>query len=321
MRLILAVLALCASLSALVSASEPRPVLDLLNRVPAVPATAADALKWFDTDGTLVHPEILALKADIDANTKPGQAIASKDGAASAATMAQGLETVGIDMARMQRDPAYAKDVQARVQKMSPQEQMAFMQKMMQPFNQAAVGEVRAMAAESPAVEAAVETAKGWSERQLARINEHAALVRDMEQAAARSAQRPYGLVKPKMEYDSIGCDTPCLAQWKTYGEKLWPLVLARQAEILAIKRASLDRDRAALAALAKEGDHLLVPVQFGRAAQSQTDRAWINGYHEGLLGEVKRLVDETETAARRAAEVVNAGVERLFWSPESRSK
>jgi hypothetical protein len=34
---------------------------------------------------------------------------------------------------------------------------------------------------------------------------------------------------------------------------------------------------------------------------------------HPGLLGEVDRLIDQTETAAKRAADIVNGGVERLF--------
>jgi hypothetical protein len=34
---------------------------------------------------------------------------------------------------------------------------------------------------------------------------------------------------------------------------------------------------------------------------------------HPGLLGEVVRWIDQTETAAKRAADIVNGGVERLF--------
>jgi hypothetical protein len=53
-----------------------------------------------------------------------------RDGANAQALTIQGMENVGIDVARMQRDPGYAKEMQEQIKKMSPQEQMAFVQKM-----------------------------------------------------------------------------------------------------------------------------------------------------------------------------------------------
>jgi hypothetical protein len=297
-----------------VQAADQRSLVDLLNRVPEVPATPQDAVKWFDKDGKLVHPVLLALKADLESAKHANDGASNKDAAAATSVTVQGLENVGIDVARMKSDPAYVKELQERLKRMSPQEQMAFTQKMMQPQNQASVHEVRAMANESPAVGAAVDVAQTWNDRQQSRHTAHAALWKETEQSI-KSAQKPFGLTKPTIEYDSPGCEQACLAQWHAYGEKLWPLVLARETTTLDTWRTALQKDRASLSALLQEGDRLLAPTQYGAAAQSRTDRTWINGYYTGLLAEIERCLDETESTARRSATVVNAGVERLFWA------
>ncbi len=75
------------------------------------------------SEGHLVHPGILALKADLEANKKVGEASTARDGANAQALSIQGMENVGIDVARMQRDPGYPKEMQAKIKKLSPQEQ------------------------------------------------------------------------------------------------------------------------------------------------------------------------------------------------------
>lgn len=42
-------------------------------------------------------------------------------------------------------------------------------------------------------------------------------------------------------------------------------------------------------------------------------NRSAIAGYHEGLLGDISGLIDLTETAAKRAAGIVNSGVEKWY--------
>ena len=129
-----------------VAVAEPASVLDLLNRVPELPATAQDAAKWFDKNGTLIHSDLLALKADLEAIDREIETAARKDAAATQATVNEGMDNVGIDMARTQRDPAYAKERQQRIRKMSPQEQVAFTQKLMRPETHAQVQDTKAMA-------------------------------------------------------------------------------------------------------------------------------------------------------------------------------
>jgi hypothetical protein len=314
MRISVLVLVICGLWSSS-EAAEPKSLVELFNRVPEPPATAQEAVRWFDQSGALIHPGLLALKADIEANKRASEAAPRKDAAAALAATTQGLENVGVDVARLQKDPAYAKEMQERIMKMSPQEQMAFVQKMTQPQTQASLRDTQAAAQEPPAVQAAVDAAKRWPDRQKARSTAHITFWKESDDAIQHAAQRPVSLAKPKIEYDSIGCDNPCHAQWRAYGEKLWPIVLDREREILQARRAALQRDRVDLSAMLKEGDTLLASTRFGAAALSQVDRTYITGYHAGLLGEIDRLVDETQTAAKRAADIANAGVERLFWA------
>jgi hypothetical protein len=302
-----------------VAGADQKSLVDLLSRVPEAPATAQDAAKWFDKEGHLVHPGILALKADLAAGKKVGEASSTRDGANAQALAVQGMENVGIDVARMQKDPAYAKEMQDTIKKMSPAEQMAFVQKMTQPQRQASLENVKAMASETPAVDAAVDAAKGWNETMQARIKTQIADRSETDKAVQRVAYKPVGIAKPKMEFDSPGCDKSCDAQWRAYGEKLWPVVLEREADILQIRRTALQRDRTELARLMQDGDRLLAPTQYGAGAKSQVNRTWVTGYHQSLLGEIDQLIEQTQTAAKRAADVVNAGVERLFWASANR--
>jgi hypothetical protein len=64
-----------------------------------------------------------------------------------------------------------------------------------------------------------------------------------------------------------------------------------------------------------KEGDRHLVATRYGAAARSQRNRLALAQYHQELLADVSHLVDETEAAARAAAQVVNREVEILFLS------
>src|SRR5262245_17425148 len=97
------------------SAAPGSGVLELFNRLPDPPATAEEAARWVDKSGTLVHPGLLALKSDIEAHRRavaaPLQAQVPAQQAQAMqqqADLAKGMANVGIDMQRMQSDPAYA---------------------------------------------------------------------------------------------------------------------------------------------------------------------------------------------------------------------
>jgi len=297
------------------AASEPKSILELLNRVPAPPASATEAAQWFNKEGRLVHQGLLALKADIAANKEGSHAMARAAGdAVSTGPSIQGMEDVGIDVARMQRDPTYAAEIQKKLRTMSPQDQMAFTQKMMQPQRKAQQQDMKQMAQESPPVQAAADTARLFAQKQTAWLTgPHTALGKEFLKVAERAEQKPIVVGKPKIDYDSPGCDHACDKEWTAFGAKLWPLLMARETEILQGRRAILQRYRTGLSEMVKEGQAHLTASRYGAAATSLMNRTAIAGYHEGLLGDISGLIDLTETAAKRAAGIVNSGVEKWY--------
>src|SRR5499427_3608763 len=66
----LVVAAACLDTVTLASAAPTNGVLELFNRLPDPPATAEEAARWIDRDGKLQHPQLLALKADIEAHRR-----------------------------------------------------------------------------------------------------------------------------------------------------------------------------------------------------------------------------------------------------------
>lgn len=115
-----------------VAGVERHSVLDLYSRVRQVPASAPDAAKWVDKQGRIVNKDVIALRADLETHRKSlepimaaGARTSVANGARVTQDLAKGMSDVGIDMARIQSDPAYAHQVQARVRSMSPAEILA----------------------------------------------------------------------------------------------------------------------------------------------------------------------------------------------------
>ncbi|HTP73516.1 MAG TPA: hypothetical protein VML58_14955 [Burkholderiaceae bacterium] len=88
------------------------------------------------------------------------------------AGLAEGMASVGIDMQRMQSDPAYAKEVQARMRAMPPDQIMAMSKAMSQPMNQNPNrhNEAQAMADEAAPIKAGAEAGFEYSTQQVGRI-------------------------------------------------------------------------------------------------------------------------------------------------------
>jgi len=216
-----AFLALAAATGARAAEAPPSPssILALFNRIPDLPATAQDAASWVEKSGKLVEPGMLALAADIDAHQRAVGAIAASRNAhdqaqARVEDLGKGMADIGIDMERMQRDPAYAKQVQDRMRKMSPAELMAMSQKMSAPMtrDKRLTNEAQAMVDDAPAVRAAAAAGFAYSSEQIARMKAHEAIWREANEAVARiNARRlTVAATKPAMAWDNIGCEAPC---------------------------------------------------------------------------------------------------------------
>ena len=316
--------ALAALLSLVVAhdapaADTPPSIATLFQRVPDLPATAEEAATWVDKTGRLVHPGLLALKADIAAHQRAMEQVqlaTAQDGVAQgqvvADNMNQGLASVGIDMARMQRDPAYAKEVQDRMRQMSPQELMAMSQKMNAPLNADPrfTNQAQAMVDDTPVVRAAAEAGRAYTEGQPARLQAHQKLWREADEAATKLRRKPLqvAVAKPRMEWENIGCDAGCRAAWDAYATAMLPLMIARDTEALRVHRATLQRHRAAVADGLKTADRHLLASQYGAASRSQAHRGWIAGYDGAALGEISFLIERITDSVKAAAVVAHCG-------------
>ncbi|MBT9525878.1 MAG: hypothetical protein IV105_11520 [Rhizobacter sp.] len=318
---------LAAALAALLSlfvtdtpaVESPPSVAALFSRVPELPATAEEAATWVDKSGRLVHPGVLALRADIEAHQRAigliQQAAAERHQAQSAVVvenLGKGMADVGIDMARMQRDPAYAQQVQERMRKMSPQELMAMSQKMNQPLNQDKrhQNQAQAMVEDSATNRAAAEAGEAYASAQMKRFDAQNVLWREADEAVARVMKKPLAVPgpKPTPEWENIGCDAGCRAQWDAYASKLLPLMVARDTEALRIRRAALQRQRAAVADGIKAADKHLVATQYGAASTSQVNQGNIVRYDGAAIAEISYLLDRITDSVKSAAVVVHCG-------------
>lgn len=301
-------------------AAPPTGVLDLFTRLPEPPATAEEAARWMDKDGKLVHAPLIALKADIEAHRKavaapmqaqaPAQRVQAK---MQVDDMSKGMANVGIDMARMQSDPAYAKEVQARMKSMSPEQLMAMSKAMSQPMNQNPnrKNEAVAMDQDSPAVKAAAEASFEYGNQQVARIQSHSTRWKDTEaEVNSKLFATPLkvDVPKPRIEFDNPGCDKACEAGWQAYAAKMLPLMIARDTQALKLRRDALLRERQAIAPTIAQADKALKAAGYGESALSSTHQLRIVGYDEGMLGEIDLLITKTEEITLRASRTVHCG-------------
>jgi hypothetical protein len=304
----------------LAAAQAPTPIGALFGRVPELPASAGAAASWVDRkSGKLVHAPLLALADDLAAHrravetivqSRQGHQVAQADLRTQA--LAQGMADVGIDMERMQRDPAYAAEVQARVKAMTPAQMMAMSQKMAQPMNRdpRIDNEALLVSQDSAPVQAAGEAGFAYANAQVSRLQAREAIWREADEAVARINARPLKVAapKPRMEWDNIGCDKGCQAAWDTYASQMLPLMIARETEILGVRRTALQRHRAAVAPEIQAAERHFAATQYGAAAKSQTNLMRITGYDGVAVGEVQHLLARIEETVKRAAIVPNCG-------------
>lgn len=185
-------------------------------------------------------------------------------------------------------------------------------QKMNQPLNQDARyrNQAKAMVDDSPANRSAAEAGQAYTQGQGARMEASLAAWRETEAAAERIRRQPLKapLPKPGMEWENIGCDAGCRAQWDAYAAKMLPLMIARDTEVLRVQRAAVQRQKAAVAADLKTADRLLVAAQYGAQSLSQANQGNIVAYDGAALAEIGFIVERITDSVRRAAVVTHCG-------------
>jgi hypothetical protein len=294
---------------------------ELLAALPEPPATPEQAAQWVDRAGKPLHPGLLAQREASEAHKAAANRILSRDADAARAqtgyqveALSQGMADIGIDMQRMQSDPAYAAQVQERLRRMTPAEQMALAQRMNAPMQQdrRITNEAKSMAEDNPAATAAYEAGQAYSQAQAftERRNREVKLWQETEAAIAKLNARKLepGLPKPAMEYDNIGCQAGCRAQWEAYAARMLPLMVAREAEALRLRHAALQKQRAWLAAELAPVDRHMAATSFGARSTSRVHREQIVAYDIAAVGEIQALYDRLLDTARHAAIVVQCG-------------
>ncbi len=318
----------CALLAASAAQAQPTTTLaQLLAALPEPPATPEQAAQWLDRQGQLViHPGLLAQRQAMEAHRSAAQRIGSADADTVRAqttyrteALSQGMADVGIDMQRMHTDPAYAAQVQEKLRRMTPAEQMALAQRMNAPMQQdrRLTNEAKAMADDRPAATAAYQAGQAFSQAQAmtARRNREAQLWQETEAAIARlNAKRlDPGVPKPAMEWDNIGCDATCRGRWETYASRMLPLMVAREAEALKIRTAALQKQRAWVAADISPVDRHLAATAFGVGSTSRVHREQIVTYDISAVNEIQALSERLLATVRQAAIVVQCGKQAVL--------
>lgn len=316
MHITVSLLALLFSFTVPAWAAEPKSLVDLLSRVPEIPANAQDAATWFTPEagkpgpGKLTHPDLLGLRGDLAASKGFSGSLRQM----AAKTLSEdptkkGLNESGIDAARLQRDATYQAELQKKMERMSTQEKMAFAQKLMQAQLQATQQDARAMGLEPAEVEAAAEAATNYTVNYSTWLTGPlTTFTQEWEQVAHQLGQKPLVGKKPNRDWDSIGCEATCQKEWQAYAHEIWPQVLSREADILKARRAVLQRYKAAVKERVQEGQLSLAPAGYGAAAQSQTNRATLATYHEQLLGDIEGYASLVELTVLRPAMLVAQG-------------
>ncbi len=295
--------------------AQPQSLQQILNRLPKTPLTPQEADRLVDAKQQV--PAIAAVKADLAAHgelvTRMTSAAEKRintrmGGPASADQAVRAAATVGIDVGRMQTDPAYAAEVQARMKAMSPSELMALSAAMSQGMGMRATVAV----VDPPAVQAAAEAGQALMlpENLMARQSARQHRWAEAEKKVA-AIQAKYAAKFPRRQLvcDGEGGGRPeCLAEEARFKAAMMPLLRARDAEVLQVEAAALEEERKALAEAVRGADVQLVAAQYGATAQEPGNPMRIANLDGHYVGEIGALADRLDAVAKRAALVAHCG-------------
>lgn len=272
----------------------------LHTRVPAPPANAAAAPAW------LTSADVVALRKQLkDQRTFVDNL--HKSGAQQAVA---GASTGPIDYARMQSDPAYAKQMQEKLQKMTQAEQMAFAMEMQKASQAQAIRDVKAMAADPEAVTLAAEQYPDYNTRQMtsggiqAQSEAIFALQRQVSDKSLKIGQRAEKQLKCS---DGEGsCSAADQAADKATLRAAHAEIVAEYNKVLPQIATQIAAAKKARAADIANAQKYLAPARYGAAAQSSANKQLLSAYHNAVLIEIEQLFTLTDDVAKWAATRVN---------------
>jgi hypothetical protein len=288
--------ALAASLLVASAASAQQSLQVLHTRVPAPPPTTAAAPAW------LASPELITLSKQL----KDQRAFVDKLHKDASAESLAGASGGGIDFARAQRDPAYAQELQARIAKMSQEEQMKLGMQMAQATQDQALRDVQAMAADSDAVRLAADHYPDYQTRQMTGSGitaQHTAVSNIRQRVSTRAAEISAKAGKALKCSDGEGsCSAADQAADKATLRAAHAQIVGEYDKALVEIAQQVAAARKARAADIAAAQKDLGPAQYGAAAKSNANKQLLAAYHNAVLMEVEQLFTLSEDTAKWAA-------------------
>jgi hypothetical protein len=290
-------IALAASLMLASAASAQQSLSSLHAHVPAPPATSAAAADW------LVSPQLALLRRQIKEQRTFIETLMKNTGAAAMPAAAQ---AGGIDFQRAQRDPEYAREVQAKIAAMSQEEQMKVAMQFSKSQSESALTDVKAMAGDSDAVKTAAEHYPDYQAKQMTGKGitvQYAAVDRIRQGVSTRAMQISDKAVKALKCSDGEGsCPAADAAADKAALRAAYAQIIADYDNALVMIRQQVEAARKARFADIAAAQADLGPAQYGAAAQSNTNRQLLATYHNTVLIEIEQLLALSEDSATWAA-------------------
>jgi len=268
-------------------AADPS-VLALFERVPAPPASSAAATGW--VAGAMEQPasdELASQRRQVEALMRP-QASASGGAMPS-------------DYQRAAADPAYAAQLQARLQAMTPQQQMQEAMRYSAAYSAGAQQEVVRMSQDPAAVRAAIEAHQALPPAEysaMTRIQSIRDRVQDQESVIGRTFVREL-----QCGDGEGGCSAAQAEHDRRAARAAWDRILSEYDRGLTDIGREFVNWKASRAKLMAEGERRLAATHYGADSNSDTNRQQLAMYHNTLLGEIELLLrTSTETAQWAAA-------------------
>lgn len=267
-------------------AADPLAPTALFNAVPPPPASTQLAGQW-QRDLKIVAPEVVTIETKIATEKKRMEAVAAQSAAAS----------MPADMARMANDPAYAQEMQKKLERMSPQEKMAFAMQMQAGTQNDALAAVQ----DPQPVLAAIDAFNAYNQTTLMNSSPTMELGKRTEAIRARFDAQQQSSAR-KLKYCDVGCnddagvDANNRAVWaekRTIADaelKAWAELFTQWRKERTPTIAKAERDLAA--------------TRYGALSKSGVNRGTLNMYYGAMLSEADLLLSITRDAVERAAAV-----------------
>lgn len=274
---------------ALVSGSvHAASLTELFKSVPPPPANSATAGQW--------QPQ---LKITAPAYASFDARLTAEKQATEKATVAASVNTnasLSPDMARAASDPAYAAQLQQKLQSMTTEQQMAFAMQM-----QAGMQNQGLAAVQDPApVRAAIDAYNAYVQGTLTEVPTMTLGKRTQALQARFDAQ--HAAMSKKLKYCDVGCTDDDGTE--ANNREVWKQKRAISDQELQAWAALFREWQAARASVVAKGESDLAATGNGSLSKSNTNKGVLAMYRGAMLSEIELLLSITRDATNRAAAI-----------------